>query len=354
MLPEGVERFIRSPREEHFEEAALEAFAFQFSRVEPIRRFCERRGSVPASVASWTEIPAVPASIFKSVDLFAAPPQAVFESSGTTQGDRRSAHHHPFLELYRTVIDSSFPTFCLPRGDRPPMLSLIPKAELAPESSLSFMVEHVLDTFGAEASVNAVGPRGIEPATLRSWLGARQRAGTPCFILATALSLHQCLDGLDRLGLSFRLPPGSAIFETGGFKTRTQELDRAHLHDRVEQRLGLSVANVVEEYGMTELTSQAYTRTLLGGAEGLFVCPPWMKARILDPATLDEVSEGGDGLLALFDLANIGSALHLLTEDIARKEEGGFRLTGRATGAELRGCSLTAEDLAQGPLRQAP
>ena len=70
--PEGVERFIRSPREEHFEEVALEPFAFQFSRVEPIRRFCERRGSVPASVASWTEIPAVPASIFKSVDLFAA------------------------------------------------------------------------------------------------------------------------------------------------------------------------------------------------------------------------------------------------------------------------------------------
>ena len=51
------------------------------------------------------------------------------------------------------------------------------------------------------------------------------------------------------------------------------------------------------------------------------------------------------GLLAVFDLANVGSVLHLLTEDLARVEDGGFRLLGRASGAELRGCSLTAEEL---------
>jgi hypothetical protein len=99
---------------------------------------------------------------------------------------------------------------------------------------------------------------------------------------------------------------------------------------------------------MTELTSQCYTRTLLGGSPGLFVPPRWMRFRVLDPGTLEELPPGRPGLLALFDLANLGSAVHLLTEDLAVAEGGGFRLAGRAAGAELRGCSLAVEELAGG------
>ena len=74
--------------------------------------------------------------------------------------------------------------------------------------------------------------------------------------------------------------------------------------------------------------------------------PHWVRARALDPATLEEVPEGQPGLLAIFDLANLGSAVHLLSEDLAVAEAGGFRLVGRASQAQLRGCSLTAEELA--------
>ena len=48
----------------------------------------------------------------------------------------------------------------------------------------------------------------------------------------------------------------------------------------------------------------------------------------------------------MLDLANVGSALHVLTEDLAvERAAGGFELVGRAAGAELRGCSLRAEEL---------
>jgi hypothetical protein len=76
--------------------------------------------------------------------------------------------------------------------------------------------------------------------------------------------------------------------------------------------------------------------------------------RILDPATFEEARPGAPGLIAIFDLANVGSAAYLLTEDLGTAEAGGtgtnaagggFRLLGRAAGAELRGCSLVAEDL---------
>jgi hypothetical protein len=348
MVVEAIERFVTDPAAGDFETLALDAFAFQFQRIEAYRRSCERSGRTPATVRHWREIPWIPASAMKTVALHAAPAQVTFRSSGTTPGELRSVHHHPYPALYRRVIDCSFPAFCLPRGGRPPMLSLIPPFAPAAESSLSFMVDHVLATLGGDRSASAVGARGVDVARARGWLAARQRDGRPCLVLTTGLALDQCLTGLERLDLRFRLPAGSAVFLTGGFKTRHAELTLDGLLARLEERLGLPERTVVQEYGMTELTSQAYTRTLLDGAADLFVCPHWMRVRVLDPASLDEAPSGGVGLLAVFDLANVGSALHLLTEDLGRTGEGGFHLLGRASGAELRGCSLTAEELAAG------
>ena len=70
-----------------------------------------------------------------------------------------------------------------------------------------------------------------------------------------------------------------------------------------------------------------------------------MRVRILDPATLAEAPAGTPGLISVLDLANLGSALHLLTEDLGVAEGDGFRLLGRAAGADLRGCSLVVEEL---------
>jgi hypothetical protein len=347
MVVEAIERFVASPAAGDFETLALRAFTFQFERVEPYRRWCERSGRTPSTVRDWREIPWVPASAMKTVALHAAPAAVTFRSSGTS-GELRSAHHHPYPELYRRVIEASFPAFCLPRGGRPPMLSLIPPFAPAQESSLSFMVDHVLATFGGDGSANAVGARGADVARARSWLAARQRDGRACLVLTTALALDQCLRGLERLDLRFRTPPGSAVFLTGGFKPRHAELTLDDLLARLEDRLAVPERSVVQEYGMTELTSQAYTRALHGGARDVFVCPHWMRVCVLDPSTLVEAPVGSEGLLAVLDLANVGSVLHLLTEDLGRSVMGGFSLLGRASGAELRGCSLAAEELAAG------
>jgi len=45
-----------------------------------------------------------------------------------------------------------------------------------------------------------------------------------------------------------------------------------------------------------------------------------------------------------FDLANLNSVLAIQTEDLGRVAGSGFELLGRAPGAQLRGCSLTAEE----------
>ncbi len=344
MLVERVARFVQSPDPEAFEDLARRAFAFQYERVEPFRELCDRRSATPATVASWRDVPAVPTLAFKSLELAAAPAVEIFRSSGT-RGERRSVHHHPYPDLYRAVIDATFPEALLARLERPPMLSLVPTREALPDSSLSFMADHVLARFAADGSTTAFGARGLDSKAARSWLAARQRDRRPAAILATALALAALLAALERLDLRFRLPAGSRVFETGGFKGKRREIGRGELLARLAERLAVPPARVVREYGMTELTSHFYTRVLAGGDPDLFVPPPWTRIRVLDPATLDEAAPGAVGLLAVFDLANLGSAVHVLTEDLASAEGGGFRLAGRAAGAELRGCSLAAEEL---------
>src|ERR1700710_2167219 len=101
MIVERIERYLsasHAPDEgtAGFEELALAAFAFQFERIAPYRRLCEGRGVTPGTVTDWRQVPLVPAAAFKTLELAAAPAVETFRSSGTTAGEARSVHHHPF------------------------------------------------------------------------------------------------------------------------------------------------------------------------------------------------------------------------------------------------------------------
>ena len=170
-LVQRIERFIACG-EGRFEELAPAAARFGFERVEPYRRLCERRGIAPGAFDDWRAAPPVPTSAFKSLRLAAAEPREVFRSSGTTRGaERRSVHYHPYPDLYRKVIDASFAAACLPAGsERVPILSLIPDRTAAPDSSLSFMADHVFERHGAPGSAWVVSPDGIDVGQARRWL----------------------------------------------------------------------------------------------------------------------------------------------------------------------------------------
>ena len=327
MIVERIADFVAHPEAGDFAQLALDAFAYQYERIGPYRSLCDRQGVAPSGVTEWQQIPPVPALAFKSLALHAAEPREVFRSSGTAAS--RSTHYHPFPDLYRAVVDASFPHSCLAPLQQPPMLSLIPSREQAPDSSLSFMVDHVLRTHGASDSLVAFGPRGVETRTARSFLATRQRDHRPTLILATTFALVQLLDALERLDLRFRLPGGSKLFEAGGTKGKTREVSRAKLVDALEERLALEPEAMVREYGMTELTSQCYTSSEPGADPELFLPPPWMRLRVLDPDSLQELPLGEPGLITLLDLANVGSALHLLTEDLGAARREGIRLLGR-------------------------
>ena len=342
----AVESYVHRASVETFDALVTDAFAHQYETIEPYRRLCDQRGVTPAGAIAWQQVPWVPVTAFRSLALHAGAPRETFRSSGTTGGEAvRSVHHHPYPDLYRATIDASFPSAVFAGLLRPDVLSLVTPRGLSHESSLGFMIDHVIRRHAGAGSLEALGERGVEAAKARSWLGAHQRAGQPVAVLTTGFALVELLDALERLGVRFRLPPGSVVMETGGLKGRTREISRSDLLERIEGFLAVPRQRVVREYGMTELTSQFYTGALAGEDAEFFRTAPWTRVRALDPESLQPVADGAPGLLAIFDLANLGSALHVLTQDLGVVEGDGFRLLGRLAGAEPRGCSLAVEEM---------
>jgi hypothetical protein len=134
--------------------------------------------------------------------------------------------------------------------------------------------------------------------------------------------------------------------ETGGYKGRTRALPKPELHRLITNALGVLPSRIVCEYGMSELSSQAYdcAASALPDQPRLFRFPPWCRAVVVSPETGAEVREGETGLLRVFDLANVWSVMALQTEDLAVRRGDGFELLGRASWAEARGCSLLPGD----------
>jgi hypothetical protein len=134
--------------------------------------------------------------------------------------------------------------------------------------------------------------------------------------------------------------------ETGGYKNQSRVLPKETLHALMTERLGVPPSHILCEYGMSELSSQAYDnesgaqRTDAPYRNRHFHFPPWARTQVVSPETGNEVRDSETGLLRIFDLANVVSVLAIQTEDLAARRGEHFELVGRAELAEPRGCSL--------------
>ncbi len=334
-----------------FSGMAVMLFTLQYKHNAPYRRLCEARGIKPGDVTHWTQIPPVPTAAFKELDLTSLHPEDrthIFHSSGTTE-QRPSRHHHSAesLALYEASL---WPWFVenlrLPIVDGR-LLSLTPTASQVPRSSLVHMFDFVRQKIGAEATdfLGHVGADGSWTLDVQATINRlASPEGKPHLVLGTAFSLVHLLDALAEKDLRLTLPAGSRVLETGGYKGRSRTMPKDELYRLITERLGIPVANIICEYGMSELSSQAYDSpwaTAQSSRSGrVFQFPPWARARVISPENSREVPEGETGLLQVFDLANVFSVLAIQTEDLAVRRGAGFELIGRAERSEARGCSL--------------
>ena len=298
---------------------------------------------------------------------------AVFHSSGTTEQEpSRHFHNSVSLAVYEASLWKWFQLHFGQTGD---LVFLTPNPIHAPRSSLVYMFETVRQMSGLPESAFAgnVSPDSswtVDFTAIAKKLQVASDDKKPLTLLGTAFSFVHLLDFLAEHSLRFELPNGSCVMETGGYKNRSRTMPKAELHALIIKLLGVTPDNIICEYGVSELSSQAYdgVRPSSGAAtlnmdasldfqqspgisqllrrgrahsgSNVFHFPPWARAQIVSPETGREVAEGETGLIRVFDLANVFSVAAVQTEDLGIRRGDGFELIGRARRAEPRGCSF--------------
>jgi hypothetical protein len=320
---------IFSTDEAHFEELAVDLFHFQYEHNPVYNQYVNSLPIVGRTIRSLAQIPFLPIQCFKThtIKTTAFEPQAVFESSGTTQ-TINSRHYVKHLDLYKQSFLTAFGQFYGPVQDCC-VIGLLPSYLERRHSSLVVMVDELIRQSGHAAS----GFYLYEHEKLHSLLQELEAKGQKTILIGVTFAL---LDFAEKFPLPLK---HTIVMETGGMKGRREEITRQQVHDILKAAFGLPAIHA--EYGMTELLSQAYST----GA-GILHCPPWMKALVREEDDPFAIRQAGSGILNVIDLANIYSCSFIATEDVARVyDDGSFEVQGRMDNSDIRGCSLMVAGL---------
>jgi len=314
-----------------FQQLALEIFRFQYQHNPIYKAYVDMLYIRPGEVATLSQVPFLPIQFFKThpVKTTEFEPAVVFESSGTTQGGN-SHHFVKDIECYKESFLKGFELFYGPVKELC-IIGLLPSYLERKNSSLVFMVDELIRLSQHPKSGFYLSDHHKLSATLNELESAKQKT----LLVGVSFAL---LDFTEKYPMSLA---NTIVMETGGMKGRKEEMVRSELHDILKKNFGLQVIH--SEYGMTELLSQAYSRS-----NGIFHCPPWMKVLMRDEEDPLHIRQPVEGIgcrggINIIDLANIYSCSFIATDDAGKLyHDGSFEVLGRLDNSDIRGCSLMA------------
>ena len=320
-----LESILNIQDQAQFSKCALELFRYQAERCEPYRRYIELLGINPAEVNTIEDIPFLPIELFKSSDVYCGEesPEIIFTSSntGSTQPSR---HMMASLKTYREAFTRAFEQF-YGKAEEWSIYGLLPNYLEREGSSLVYMVDRL---------IKRCGSGGFYLNNYEQLIHDIKSDPKPKIILGVSYALW---DIAEKYAPKLE---DTIIMETGGMKGRREELSKSELHKILCE--GFGVEAIHSEYGMAELTSQAYSK---GG--GIFYAPNWMRVMVRDVNDpFDHAPQGMRGGIDMIDLANLSSCAFIQTQDIGRVlSDGGFMVEGRIAGSDIRGCNLLVHNI---------
>lgn len=317
-----IDKILAIDSDERFDTVALDLFAFQSEKCEPYRRYVELLGIDPREVDRIERIPFMPISMFKSHRVYcgADEPEKVFTSSNTG-GTKPSEHCMAKLSIYEQCFTEAFER-AYGSVANVSIYGLLPNYLQRDGSSLIYMVDRLIAKGRGGGFYLDDYPQLLEDMS---------RDNSPKILLGVSYALWD---------LAERYAPkleNTIVMETGGMKGYREELPKEEFHAILTQAFGVDAIH--SEYGMAELTSQAYSK---GG--GVFHAPRWMKVLVRDVNDPFDIRREGRGGANIIDLGNIYSCAFIQTQDIGRvSSDGGFEILGRIDNSEIRGCNLLVQ-----------
>lgn len=318
--------FLKIDSEKSFEKLSLELFNFHHRENENYRNFCDNINIDLSKINCIEKIPFLPIVLFKNkkISIKNINHEIIFESSGT--GGLKSKHFIKDLELYNKSIEECFKNFYGEISDYI-IIGVTPSIESKNNSSLIYMINQLIKKSNKKESQFLMNSDVFYSLTKKL-----ERENKKYIVYGLSHALLDLLDGKD-----YNLKE-SIFIETGGMKGLRDEIEKDKLHKIISD--GFNTNNVHSEYAMTELLSQSYS-----SEKQVFMTPAWKKVLIKDFNDPLKVKRNGRGFLNIIDLANKYSCPFISTEDVGEVyENGNFKLFGRGSDADLRGCNLMLGD----------
>lgn len=309
--------------EADFERQALALFRHQASACAPYREYLQRLGVRAKEVTELGQIPYLPIELFKSHTIYCGeqPPEVVFTSSSTTG---KGVSNHPMASLahYEECFTRAFEHFYGP-CEQWSLYGLLPSYLEREGSSLVYMVDRL---------IRRCGSGGFYLHDHEKLIRDMAADPKPKILLGVSYALWDLAEGA-----APKLEQ-TIVMETGGMKGHREELEKGAFHQLLCRAFG--VEKIHSEYGMAELTSQAYSR-----GDNRFYCPPWMRVRVRDiNAPSRELGAGQRGGIDIIDLGNESSCAFIRTQDVGRSfADGSFTIEGRIAQSDIRGCNLLVQ-----------
>ncbi len=338
---------VEHPIDEHvFETMVLKLLRWQRAECTALDRALSA-AELHRAPTRLSEVVGVPTDVFKSARIatFAKDREIrCFHSSGTTR-EVRGQHAFATLELYEDAATTAAACWLLPRSKYHCMFFAESEHD-APHSSLSAMLAMFAHRWSAEGQPSpwCIRNKQLDKDAIAEHIQWIRRQGAPVALLGSTFAFVHYADRFEPL----RLPAGSVVMPTGGFKGQSRELAPEALLQLLKEHLGVERQQIVQEYGMTELSSQAYEVHSTVNETVLYRAPPWMKMDAVNPEDLSVLPLGIEGILRVIDLANIGSCVAIQTLDLGTVYEHGFTVRGRLPGATPRGCGRAMDALLSG------
>ena len=317
------EKIFSISSDAEFEAAALELFRCQAEQCPPYSEYISLLGVNPAEVNRVEDIPFMPIEFFKWRDVYCGEgePEKVFTSSNTG-GTVASRHMMQSLALYEQAFTRAFEQF-YGAAEGWSIYGLLPNYLQREGSSLVYMVDRLIARCGSG---------GFYLDEYEKLIADMAADTKPKILLGVSYALWD---------LAEQYAPkleNTIVMETGGMKGQREELPKSEFHKILTEAFG--VEKIHSEYGMAELTSQAYS-----SGDGVFRAPAWMRVVVRDVNNpLKMLPAGSRGAVSIIDLANISSCAFIATQDVGRTfADGSFMIEGRLSGADIRGCNLLVQ-----------
>lgn len=286
-----------------------------------------------------------------------------FYSSGTSLQKSQSLFSQSGIDLYefesvftfKSMLDSFYGSSSLDvKG-----YSFIPSLTLMPTSSLSWMI-HSLAKYWS-----------VENISINDFI-TKVDHSKKYWLFTTTIQLVDLFDLLKKQKLKLHLGSQVALIHTGGSKgIRREELKKSQIHSYCHKLLNLSSDNIISEYSMSELATQAYDwicynnrisnlsqKTFTPDNQRSFRFPSWVKLTVDSQADLDTPPQSqGRGALVVFDPFRIDYSYPIRTQDICELKTkvdthrgSFFNFIERIPSSSLKGCSLSIKPLIKDPL----